>query len=217
MRSVLLLLAAVHVVISVETEASKKLKYAENDNADEAARRFQALEIWAKENKVDMSKVGIAVDTSRGAAFAGAQTLALRNKISAGEMALKVPAEVCMSSTAATKDPQIGAEISKIPPLWRLAIWLLHQKLVRTDKSKYAPYIRSLPPYVSLPVTYTEEDKAERWLVGTNAAKLVISQRHDIESSFTEYMTPLSKSQPTIFPPELFIAQEWQWAVSIIW
>ena len=197
------------------TAPAKKLRYHEMDNPLETGRRYRALENWAKKEGVDMSRIGVAVDTSTGAAhYAGGQTLAMRREVRKGEQVLRIPRKICMSTDDAAVDKEIGEYIKSIPPLWRLSIWLLHHKLIRLEKSEYAAYVRALPPVVSLPITYTDTEM--RWLNGTRTVAMVQAQRRDIENSFREHMMGLTRKVPKIFPPELFIAQEWQWAVAIV-
>lgn len=38
-----------------------------------------------------------------------------------------------------------------------------------------------------------------------------------LKEAFVRHMLPLARSHPDLFPEALFIAQEWQWVVTVIW
>jgi len=132
-----------------------------------------------------------------------------------GDMVLQIPGTLCMNSEEAVHDPIISQHIKAIPALWRLAILLLHHKLMRHEDSAYAPYVQSLPPYILLPLVYTKQQTA--MLKGTRAHVLLREQRRVVEEAFQRFLVPLAQKEPELFPPKMFIAQEFQWAVTVLW
>jgi len=94
-------------------------------------------------------------------------------------------------------------------------VWLLHHKLIQHEDSAYVHYIQSLPPHVLLPLVYNESET--RLLHGSRAHELVAKQRTTVEAAFTRWVVPLTERHPSHFPAKMFIAQEFQWAVTILW
>jgi hypothetical protein len=147
----------------------------------------------------DIRKLGIAADP----VSPGHTVLALREAVRAGELLLKIPFNLSVTSDWGGDPlmPQVGGE--GVPPFWRLVARLLRHRAAGSD-SPYAPYIATLPSTHPLPLGWPAEEL--RLLRGTRVHTVVAEQQISI-----------SEAVATLFPTAEWAGEELEWAAAMVW
>ena len=156
-----------------------------------------ALLAYLKSGKVNTSAVRF-IDTPRGRGLAASRPLRANSTI------FSIPYSILLTADFVRNDAKLGSQLEDMETLDAFATWLAIHR--RSNATRFAPHLRTLPPFVPLPLFYAPALADE--YRGTFLEDVATDRRRTAYTVWAQMPDQL-KARTT--------KADYMWALSILW